>query len=173
MEDFLGQSNRVIDEFLIDGVAWSPDLGEHPQSCSEIMIVFLSEDEKAVQLVDQLLGEEEKLTGLWRSGAQESLRCPWKDFQPKAFNILNETQPIIQSIQVLSAIGRHKQTVWEKHLRQAEGSLSERLNSVIDHFENGDCVRFSDASAEMASKTLKSVFETLLRDAKSALQAEI
>ena len=74
---------------------------------------------------------------------------------------------------MLSAIGRHKQTVWEKHLRQAEGSLSERLNSVIDHFENGDCVRFSDASAEMASKTLKSVFETLLRDAKSALQAEI
>ena len=34
VEGFLGQSNRVIDEFLIDGVAWSPDSGEHPQSCS-------------------------------------------------------------------------------------------------------------------------------------------
>jgi len=78
VEVFLSQSNRVIDEFIIDGAAWSPDLGEHPQSCSEIMIVSVSEDEKAVQLVDQLLGEEEKLTGLWRSGAQESLRGPGK-----------------------------------------------------------------------------------------------
>lgn len=53
---FLRQSNRVIGEFLIDGAAWSPDLGKHPQSCSEIMIVSLSETEKAVQLVVQLLG---------------------------------------------------------------------------------------------------------------------
>ena len=45
---FLGQSNRVIGEFLIDGTAWSLDLEEHPQSCSEIMIVSLSETEKAV-----------------------------------------------------------------------------------------------------------------------------
>ena len=52
VEDFLGQSNRVIDEFIIDGTAWSPDLGEPPQSCSEIMIASPSEDEKAIQLVD-------------------------------------------------------------------------------------------------------------------------
>ena len=64
----------MIGEFLIDVAAWSPDLGEHPQSCSEIVIVSLSETEKAVQLVDQLLGEEEKLTGVWRLGAWESLR---------------------------------------------------------------------------------------------------
>ena len=43
---FLGQSNRVIGEFLIDGTAWSPDLEEHPQSCSENF--SLSETEKAV-----------------------------------------------------------------------------------------------------------------------------
>ena len=44
---FLRQSNRVIGESLIDGSAWSPDLGKHPQSCSEIMIVSLSETEKS------------------------------------------------------------------------------------------------------------------------------
>ena len=110
------------------------------------MIVSLSEDEKAVQLVDQLLGEEEKLTGLWRSGSQESLRCPWKEFQPKAINILNETQPVIQSIQVLSAIGRHKQTVWEKHLRLAEESLQRATELCNRPFENGIAFAFSDAS---------------------------
>ena len=47
----------MIDEFRIDGAAGSPDLGEHPQSCSEIIIVSLSEDEKSLKLVVQLLGE--------------------------------------------------------------------------------------------------------------------
>ena len=171
VEGFLGQSSRVINEFLIDGAAWSPELGEPQEPCNEITIVSLSEEEKVAKIVDQLLDGEEKLTDLWRLGAQESLRQPWKIFQQKALDIFNETQPAIQCIQVLNTFGHQTQAVWERQLSQAEKDLSERLNAVIDHFENGDCVRYSDASAEMATKTLKSVFETLLRDAKPALQS--
>lgn len=76
VDGFLSQSNRVIDEFIIDGAAWSPDLGEHPQPCSEIMIVSLSEDEKAVQLVDQLLGEEEKADRLMAFGGSGIASLP-------------------------------------------------------------------------------------------------
>lgn len=69
IESFLGQSNRVIDAFTIDGEAWSPELGEPPESCREVRIVSVSEVEKAAQLVDQSLAEEDKLIELWRKGA--------------------------------------------------------------------------------------------------------
>lgn len=173
IENFLGQSNRVIDAFIIDGEAWSPEMGEPPESCQEIQIVSVSETEKAFQLVNQLLAEKDKLIELWMTGASESLSQPWMEFQSQALEILNETQPAVQSIQVLSAFGRQKHAEWGSRLSQTESDLSERLNSVIDHFENGDYVSYSDASAELASTGLNRVFETLLRDAKPALRGAV
>ncbi len=158
VENFLGQTGKIVDRFLVDGEVWYPESGEKSDCYAKIEVFSLSQEEHIFNLVTGLLGQRTQLLERWRMGAQTSLRTPWADFQSQAVDILNETQPIAQCVALLSEYSRENDIAWATSLSDAGKRLNEGLSTVIDAFDKGNCVVYSDVAESDVQSGLEEVY---------------
>ncbi|OUW16690.1 MAG: hypothetical protein CBD18_06350 [Opitutales bacterium TMED158] len=161
LENHLSQSGMLIERMEVDGADWVPGSDEPTVSYGTIHIHSVSQSSKATQIVDELRKSRESLEGSWLDAAREVLRSPWDRFQPRALELLDATQPLIQSVSVLVAFGQESESNWGQELQQASHSLNEGVERLIDAFEARDSVSFSDAAGMECLDGVRAVFGAL------------
>lgn len=161
LEDHLGQAGILIDRFLVDGVAWSPDSENNQVVYSIIEVFTVTFEQNVAHIVEALLKEGEELQEQWKLGASKSLSKPWSQFQPEAVRILNETQPLVQSIGLLAEYSKQNQKQWSNEISRLGEKINVVLSSLMDAIEAGDCVTFSDFAGSKLCATLAEVYKLL------------
>ena len=161
LEDYLGQSGILIDRFLVDGVLWSPDRENNQVAYSIIEVFTMTFEQNIANILEALLKEGDELQEQWKWGASRSLSKPWSQFQPEAVRILNETQPLVQSIGLLAEYSRQNQKQWSNAIVRLVERFNVVLSSLMDAIESGDCITFSDLAGTDLYATLLEVYKLL------------
>jgi len=163
LEGYLGQSGSEIDEFLVDGEAWTPDSSTQPESYETIEANSLSAEHSVARIATALLAERPNLLGRWEAGSSRSLRQPWSQFLPEGLEILNATEPVAQSVGLLVEYAKQNQLPWSSAIEESAGQFNAALSSLMDAIEAGDCVAYSDGAATVVPLGLNGVYDVLSR----------
>ena len=147
LENFLGQSRLLIDRMEVDGSDWMPGGENSIVSYRTIHAYSVSQGAKAAQIATELLEARESLIEQWEAAGRIVLREPWSSFQEKAIQLLDATQPLVQSASVLVAFGQESDADWTQELQRSADGLNSGIGALIDAFEAGDSVGFSDTAS--------------------------
>lgn len=161
LEEFLGQSALLIDRMHVDGEGWVPDGDSGSRTYQTIEVFSVTQEGKVAQIVVELLGQRSLLEEQWRICARQVLSRPWTVFQNEGIGLLNSTQPLIQSLGLLVAYSKGRDAEWSQSLEQAAESLNAELGSLLDAFEAGDCVVFSDVAERGILANVQDAFRVL------------
>jgi|ETNmetMinimDraft_22_1059887.scaffolds.fasta_scaffold00010_53 hypothetical protein len=168
LENFLGQSRMLIDRMEVDGNYWMPGGDDGAVSYGEIQAFSVSQSEKATQIATELLDLRESIVEQWQNASRIALREPWSSFQAKAIELLDATQPFVQSASVLVAFGQESEADWAIELQRAANALNSGIELLIDAYEAGDCAKFSDTASGPCLKGIGEV-NTVLRSMIKAI----
>jgi len=161
IEGHLGQSGLLIERFLIDGAPWTPDSDDCHEAYETIEVISITLEQNIANIVEALLSDKMRLLERWKTGASSSLSQPWAHFQNEGIEILNETQPLVQSIGLITEYSKQKQLPWSESIRQSGENLNASLSSLMDSFEVADCISYSDTVATGVYSAMVEIYRLL------------
>ncbi len=170
IENHLAGAGALVDRFLVDGVDWDPETGAVPDRYETIEIRSISHRESAARLAREWVSGGEALRTSWKEGASRSLRTPWSDFQAKSIEILQQTEPLIGSLNALRDLAQQQGLACFDDLTETTNSLSGALETAIDAIEAGACVAYSDAAAGVVYQALGDTISVLETEVAPQLQ---
>ena len=171
LEQFLGQSALLIENMRVDGSDWMPGENADSASYERIEAFSITQEGKVAQIVDELLGQGSVLEERWRNCAREVLSRPWTSFQNDGVELLNATQPLVQSLGVLVAYSKDCDAVWSRVLESVAERLNASLGLLLDAFEASDCVVFSDVAERGLLANVSEAFRILNDDVAPKLES--
>lgn len=172
LEGYLSQSGSEIDAFLVDGEAWTPDSAVQPERYETIEAQSVSAEQSVARIAAALLAERSRLLERWKTGSSHSLCQPWSQFLPEGLEILNETEPIAQSVGLLVEYAKQNQRSWSSGIEESAERFNAALSSLMDAVEAGDCIAYSDGAATDVQSGLNSVYEVLSQQVLPASSKE-
>lgn len=169
IEAHLGQSGLLIDRFLVDGVLWTPEIDEPLEQYERIEVFSMAFERSVVKIAETLLKEGTQLLERWEMGASLSLSTPWTHFQSDGLEILNETQPLAQSIELLAEYSKQNELSWAVMIGNAREDFNTAMSSLMDAFEAGDCIAYSDLVVGELYPAIVGVYDLLSNEVVSSL----
>lgn len=173
LEQFLGQSGLLIETMRVDGNDWMPGGNADSESYETIEAFSITQEGKVAQIVDELLGQRSVLEERWRNSAREVLSRPWTSFQNDGVELLDATQPLVQSLGVLVVYSKDCDAVWSHVLESVAERLNVSLGLLLDAFEASDCVVFSDVAEHGILANVSEAFRILKDDVAPKLESGI
>ncbi len=161
IEAHLGQSELLIERFLIDGTPWTPDADDDHEAYETIEVFSMTLEQNVANIVEALLSDKMRLLERWKTGASRSLSQPWAHFQKEGLEILNETQPLVQCIGLITEYSKQKQLPWSESIRQSGEDLNASLSPLMDSFEVADCISYSDTVATGVYPAMVEIYQVL------------
>ena len=98
------------------------------------------------------------------------LSRPWSVFQNEGLELLGATQPLVQSLGVLVEYSKGRDANWGGSLSLAADNLNAGLGLVMDAFETGDCVVFSDVAKNRVLANSQEAFRVLREEVTPSLE---
>ncbi len=161
LEGFLGQSGMHLDQFIVDGATWDPDSGADEEPFTLIEAHSVSAAQNVARIARALLDGRADLLDRWKTGAANALIKPWAQFQGDGLEILNATEPLAQSVALLTEYSKQSQQPWSEEIERAGERFNESLSLLMDAFEAGDCIAYSDIAATSVYPAIDGVCQTL------------
>ncbi len=171
LEQFLGQSGLLIERMGVDGQDWTPGGVSDSATYRKIEVFSVTQEDKVSQIVAELLRQGPALEERWSACSRQVLSRPWVSFQKHGIELLNDTQPLVQSLGLLHEYAKGCQAEWGPSLGRATGHLNVELGSLLDAFEAGDCVVFSDVAESGILAGLQEIFRVLNDEVASGLES--
>lgn len=172
IEGHLGQTGLLIEQFLIDGAPWTPEAGDHKEAYEIIEVFSVTLEQNVANIVKALLSDKTRLLERWKTGASRSLSKPWAQFQHDGLEILNETQPIVQCIGLITEFSKQNQLSWSESIKQSGERLNKSLIPLMDSIETADCITYSDTVATGVYPAIVEVYEVLSSQVVPSLTAK-
>lgn len=172
IEGHLERSGLLIDRFLVDGVLWTPDAGCGKEAYEKVEVFSITLERNIANIVGTLLNDGLRLLDRWETGASTSLSKPWTKFQNEGLEILNETQPLVQSVGLIMEYSKMNQLSWSEAIRQSGEDLNASLSALMDSFEAADCISYSDTAATRVYPAIAEMFRVLSDEVVPSLAAK-
>ena len=170
LEQFLGQSGLLLERMVVDGEDWAPSEESDSKTYRKIEAFSISREDKVAQIVAELLGQQPVLEKQWGACTHQVLSRPWLVFQNEGLELLGATQPLVQSLSVLVEYANGCDAEWSGELGTASENLNVGLGSLMDAFEAGDCVVFSDVADGKVLAGIREAFRVLKDDVGPSLE---
>jgi len=170
VEQFLGQSGLLLERMRVDGEDWAPSGESDSKTYRKIEAFSISREGKVAQIVSELLRQQPVLEKQWDACAHQVLSRPWPVFQNEGLELLGATQPLVQSLSVLVEYANGCDAEWGGELGLASENLNTGLGFLMDAFEAGDCVLFSDVAETSVLANIREGFRVLKSDVAPSLE---